>query len=462
MGSRSRVATILRNALTLSLTAPLFASCGIDTDGFEPITCRSEGGPALLRGVAPQNPAGYIELRQLGDGLGGGEPRTLESIGTKCEGAADVAVCSVAIAEAGMSGGFGLGNCVDFCPSNILIVNTGDTVDIVDTKEKLQEWLGPIDSEADAVFLVAASGYQVPCDTPSESGVRSAGNGYEVLATKYTAVCDPIERTLFVLGVDAAGKITEVETEVLESESGACIGRRPTGLKHAHGRGTTRLGAYFASITHLEAASVHAFDTLERELIHHDAPRHLVLAAQAARRDEIRHARVMGRLAKRYGGSPPEPRVEAHSVRSLEDMTLENATEGCIRETYGALVGMWQAKFAQDAELRRVMERIARDETRHASLSWAIHHWAYSKLSPEARQRITQARQWTMDQVVAEAYQGHDPQLVETAGLPDASAGQRLVQQFVSAVETLSEASKHISPKPRRAVKMTPGRLVIS
>jgi hypothetical protein len=61
----------------------------------------------------------------------------------------------------------------------------------------------------------------------------------------------------------------------------------------------------------------------------------------------------------------------APPARSLEELAVENAVEGCVRETYGALTAIWQARTAKDPSVAAAVRRIARDETRHAALSWA-------------------------------------------------------------------------------------------
>ncbi|MGH7436059.1 MAG: ferritin-like domain-containing protein, partial [Polyangiaceae bacterium] len=80
-------------------------------------------------------------------------------------------------------------------------------------------------------------------------------------------------------------------------------------------------------------------------------------------------------FAVRYGGIPRRPRVERGPVRPLEDIATENAAEGCVRETFGALIGIWQARFAGDPQVRRAMNGVARDESRHAALSWEVARW---------------------------------------------------------------------------------------
>ncbi|AUX38731.1 ferritin [Sorangium cellulosum] len=437
MRSSRPIDKILRQVLSLSL-APLAGGCGIDTSGFEPIPCTSDHATQYLAGVAPSEPADYLELREFEAFTEAPEVHTRESIGEKCSAATDRAACEMAVAAATPRQGFSLGECGPFCDHHILIVNKGDEVTVIDTPDGVRAWLGPVDTPADAVLAASIAGYNIGCGSRDTAGVKAAGDGYEVLATQTTSDCTPYERTLYVLSVGADGAVRELESEVIESEDGGCVGRRPAGLVRRGGRGATRVGAYFANIAQLEAASVWAFEALGRELAHHGAPRPLVERARIAERDEVRHARVMRRVAARYGGRWQEPRVDPRPVRSLEELALDNAAEGCVRETYGALVGMWQARSARDPLVRRVMTRIARDETRHAKLSWAIDAWVRPRLSPAERRRVEEARRGALDAIAEEAGRVVDRALVVYAGIPGEQAASRLARNFVEAVAASS------------------------
>lgn len=175
-----------------------------------------------------------------------------------------------------------------------------------------------------------------------------------------------------------------------------CEGRRPCALRsHAP-------GADFAAAAHLEAASVYAFAHLARELRHHRAPRRLLRAARRSRRDEVRHTRATTALARQHGLAVIRPVVAAMSIRSLEEIALENAIEGCVRETYGALSAWWRARNATDREVRAVYARIAHDETRHAALSRELDRWLSARLSPAARARVGAAKTAALDELRAE------------------------------------------------------------
>ena len=102
------------------------------------------------------------------------------------------------------------------------------------------------------------------------------------------------------------------------------------------------MGSHFARAACLEAAAVDAFRWLRDELVA-QAPKRLVRAASRAIRDEMRHVRVTSALARRFGEeaiTPPAPPPRV--VRPLLRLALDNAVEGCVRETYSALECLWQ------------------------------------------------------------------------------------------------------------------------
>jgi hypothetical protein len=440
MASSNDIGRVLRGVLSLSLAPFLGACSSIDTDSFSAVACGADQQPDYLAGLSPTSPVDYLELRQVDDGT----PMPSQppgKHGEPCAKATDKAACEAKLAAANSGTGFHLGECgAELCRNMFLVVNAGDEVSVVSTADGVKALLGKIDAPAEAVMIAALAGYRVSCNIPGQGGVKTGSDGqaYEVLATRMTSSCQPIEVTLFDLGIDASGNVKQIDTDVIEHDANACAGRRPAGLSRCRARGRTRVGAFFAHIAHLEAASVHAFAHIEAELIEHGAPQSLIEQARAARRDEVRHARVMRRLARRHGGVVRAPRVAPRAARSLEEIALDNATEGCVRETFGALTGMWQARFAQDPDVRRVMERVAEDEARHASLAWAIDAWIRPMLPSAARQRIAEAQANAIAEIHAEAQRGHDPELCLVAGMPGPDAGKVLAKNFTDAITRLA------------------------
>src|SRR5688572_20386812 len=100
-----------------------------------------------------------------------------------------------------------------------------------------------------------------------------------------------------------------------------CIaGRRPPGLLPAvFGGGGGAVGAWLAELAHLEAASVPAFLMLADDLQRAGAPSALIDAARVAAADEVRHARLMGTLARAAGAELPAVTIEAPRPRRSEE-----------------------------------------------------------------------------------------------------------------------------------------------
>jgi hypothetical protein len=204
-------------------------------------------------------------------------------------------------------------------------------------------------------------------------------------------------------------------------------GRRPPGYRappQPASRGV--VGRSLAQMAELEAASIYAFRQLRRELRAHGAEPELVGEAARAAEDERRHARTVGRLARSWGAKPRRARFQSVPTRALEEIALENAVEGCVRETFGALVASWQGAHAGDARIRRAMRAIAIDETRHAALSWAVAAWAEARLEPSSRARVREARRLDAARLEREVRAPLPAPLVHEAGLPDAARARAL------------------------------------
>jgi hypothetical protein len=218
-----------------------------------------------------------------------------------------------------------------------------------------------------------------------------------------------------------------------------CEGRRPEGLL-SDGRVAEQvpaLGAMFARMAHLEAASVPAFERLAQELAAHGAPARLVRAARRSAAEEVRHALAMGSLARRHGAPMPEVAVAPFEPRTLEALAIENAVEGCVRETFGALLAGWQARNAEDGAVREALGTIAPDELRHAELSWAIDAWALGRLPPEAQARVEEARReaWLALERDAEVSTLSEA-VARQAGLPSPELARRLVRELALSLQS--------------------------
>jgi len=170
-----------------------------------------------------------------------------------------------------------------------------------------------------------------------------------------------------------------------------CLGgRAPPGLLSLSDVDATP-GSWIARMAELEAAAVTAFRVLADELEAHGLP---AAPARRAAEDEIRHARLLTGLSLRMGALPRRPQIDLPpEPRSLEELAVENAAEGCGREAFGALVNAWQAEHAEDADVRAVMRSIVPDEQAHARASQELHELLAPRLTLAARRRAKEARE---------------------------------------------------------------------
>ena len=236
----------------------------------------------------------------------------------------------------------------------------------------------------------------------------------------------------FGFGCSVAALTTTTAT--VQCQPGCAVGRRPAGLDDASSCDTRAAGSYFAEIAHLEAASVTAFRVLRDELRASGAPKKLVRAAARAARDEIRHTRATGALARRFGATPRVPSIAPAKPRSLEAIALENAIEGCVRETYGALLATHQAEAATDPVVRAAMLRIARDETRHAALSWQVSGWLETRLDASAKRNVAQAKQAAAVELIGALANEPEVSFAGLAGLPSPAVAARLATEMRQAL----------------------------
>jgi hypothetical protein len=269
-----------------------------------------------------------------------------------------------------------------------------------------------------------------PCGLPAPDG------GAVLTQDQCALYCTPFldGGTLIDCTLEAA---SATEPEFLSCQMTPCqTGRRPGGLASS-GRPRSQPGAspralaeFFAEAAYLEEASVAAFRVLRGELRALRAPATLVRRADRAARDEVRHTRVMTRLARLAGVEPARARVDRRPRRPLLPVAIENAVEGCVRETFGALVASYQAERARDPRIARAMRAVARDETRHAELAWAVDRWSQGRLPAQARREVREAMSAAFVELEADLARGREtpPELRLAAGLPSAAAAHALAR----------------------------------
>lgn len=214
------------------------------------------------------------------------------------------------------------------------------------------------------------------------------------------------------------------------------MGRAPAGLHRGEpAQGSSLIGRFFATAARLEAASAIAFQRLETELRVRAAPGALCTGARRAATDEVRHARRASRIAERHGSVPLRARVRAGRARSVGAFALENAVEGCIGETFGALLAAWQAQHAMVPEIAEFFRSIARDELRHAMLAWAVADWLEPRLTRAESTRLRAAARKAIARVQATATRGAvDHEQQHHLGWPPRHARRALLDSLQAAL----------------------------
>lgn len=397
----------------------------IDRSRFKQDVCTSGTWLPLQR----IQPAAGIDSVQLRSNLGdpSGMPTIIDTFGVPCAAASDQAACKAAIeALHDPQKGWSTGG---FSPElHYLVTTSGDMVQAHTTVEQARAVLGTIDTPEEAAFVISLqAGNSFSCGGNAHA---LADGSFEILVNTGSGCGEGDDRKLNVVVVHPDGSTEVSETELIEKGDPNCvIGRLTEGLGDTP-RGDGSLGAFFARMAYLEAAAVPAFERLARELEAHGAPGRLVSAAKRAARDETRHARSIRALSRRFGEEPAELVVDELPVRGLEQMALENAAEGCVRETFGALVATVQARAARDPQIAKLMKGIARDETRHAQLSWEVELWARGRLDEGGRSRLDGARADALCRLRGDIANEACSEAIELAGFPEPSLALSLLDRL--------------------------------
>jgi hypothetical protein len=299
---------------------------------------------------------------------------------------------------------------------------------------ELRAALGDIDTPSEATLIAMTQGLMLNCAADSVF-LEGAGTAVHAMEWGYR-----IESQWHKCGITQGKQAIDVYRDATTSElenmftgSSCSVGRRPRGLELARVPSDGgALGRFLAQTAQLEAASVHAFERLDLDLQQLGAADALISAARRSASDERRHARLTGLLAQRYGGAVLAPNVPTSSVRPTAfAIAFENATEGCVRETFGALIAWHQAALARDPHVAAVMTGIAADETRHAELSWNIAEWLEPQLSASERAQIFAAREMALRELEHEIVEDPMPEPArELLGIPPASLQTTLLDRM--------------------------------
>ncbi|MDD9947585.1 MAG: ferritin-like domain-containing protein [Myxococcales bacterium] len=354
-----------------------------------------------------------------------------EREGSPCSSASDRAKCEdryAAVTDADSL-------CGEHACENALVATSGDDVLLATaTLGDLASILGEIDTLGEAALVAWLNDHRIGCGAYDNLPVTHVERDSEGFLVRYEAFPCGEPHTRVILRVTSAGEVSTVEREEL-APSNCDVGRRPDGAcVLSAGMGAFALGRHLATMASLEAASVVSFARIARELAAFGAPRELIERALAAGCDEVRHAHMVNGLCTRFGGRPSPARVAEAPLRNRLSFALDNAVEGCVRETYGALVATYQGMTATDPQARQILTAIAADETRHAQLSWQLAEFIEPQLSDPERTMLRSARVAAVRDLALEPDNGLSPRERSLIGWPDERTSRVLIAQLARAV----------------------------
>lgn len=241
------------------------------------------------------------------------------------------------------------------------------------------------------LYLLDSAGAE-GCTTVAIIGDDTPTPGEDGLCCYQTEVTCP-QDTGFSSRIGCMGRPMRVDGEMVQAAVRGGARRRispPAGLSTTQ-RAT--LAEFWTQIALAEYASIAEFHRTCLELLRFGAPDTLIAGAQRAALDEARHAKRAFELASRYAGETiapgPLPLPERVPLASsLVEFARSTLRDGCGAETCSAWLYAQLSLQAADPAVKRVMDGIVRDETRHAELAWAVVRWAVQTGGPVVREAV--------------------------------------------------------------------------
>ena len=142
-------------------------------------------------------------------------------------------------------------------------------------------------------------------------------------------------------------------------------------------------GHHWAVAGGAEWASVASFSKHSLELLANGAPAHLISGMHTAALEEVGHAEAAYALATSYLGVAVGPSAldtrDSGEVRSLPDVAVSTAREGCVAETVAAIEAQLTLAACIAPAACAALAVVANDEASHAALAWRELEWAIGR-----------------------------------------------------------------------------------
>jgi hypothetical protein len=155
-------------------------------------------------------------------------PELVAEVGKPCDNATNRAEC---LARTRETADLPRGSACGALPClRYLLAPSADDVRILSKPDALRQFFGDIDTPQEAAMLAEFSGYTLygsngrgyVCGEPENSAIRAVQDGFELIATKLTKACLPVEFSRVHLHVARDGRIEVSSTEVIQTVEG-CI-----------------------------------------------------------------------------------------------------------------------------------------------------------------------------------------------------------------------------------------------
>jgi tRNA isopentenyl-2-thiomethyl-A-37 hydroxylase MiaE len=421
-------------ATLVAAAAPL-AACTLtvsETTLPQSVACLDGQGPDRYAAFTlPADVDGAVFIAGAGSGP---TSRANQTIGTPCKTATDNAACESQVAALSADktiSGWTFDRGYDFS-SDFAVVTRGSRVQRITKLEELRALVAPIDSLPKAMAMARFSDYYITC-TPGNA--RTDADGY-VLKSVSGGCSSPVVETLYKVFRD--GRVVEIASTTLRAgESGCVEGRRPAGMPNTCSDSWLQSTAeHLREVESMETAAIWAFEDLHAQLMQVGAPADLLRRIASARQDEIKHARIMQRILRKRGIAAKAVARPARVAQSLLELATHNATEGCVRETYGALVATHQATYAGNRELRAAFRTIAAEETTHAQLSIDLAAWFNTQLSAHERDQVASEKAEAIAQLMQECASLNPAlEVMRDTGMPGAGAAMLMLAGLLEGLD---------------------------
>lgn len=207
--------------LILISTLIFLISCSSDdaitTDGFEPITERYP-----FHDLDPAMATDYWELNYVvANGGYNNEEEIIIQKGILCD-QAEESVCVKEFQELQPEFGFASGCLPGLC-FYYLKYQVNSQNHLVNSKDKLLEFLGTINTKEEALLWVRAHGYRFGVNNIKTGAIKVTNSGFELIVLKTVSFCTPIQTNRYHLRIKPNGDIEILKEVVFSRDEDSCV-----------------------------------------------------------------------------------------------------------------------------------------------------------------------------------------------------------------------------------------------